>query len=464
MNSMQALISKWNQESMPVFARTSKLIMNMSLEDNGSLTDITWHILKDSALTAKVLKLANSVLFNRNQGRVTTVSRAVLKLGLKSVRSMCISSALIDNLIKGPRKNKIVREMVKSFHAAVQARGIATARGDHSVEEVFIASLLYRIGHIAFWSSGGGLADKLEVAIKSQPTVPQEKVEKAVLGFSLQEITFALVKEWGLGQLLESSLSRTTKTSQSATVLLSQALASGVETGWESSSLEQAVEATSRFLKIDVPDVMKLIKSSTEEAIQSSKDYGLGNFMDLINSAGISGEADATAAPLASGFDALLQLEILSELNALIKDKQFNLNLYLVSLVEGISRGIGLNRVLLSIITSKGKKLDGRYGIGWAQDDIDRFSLSTKPVLPNLVTHLLQKREAVWVNARHNKLITEEMKCGLPSNFLAAPIVIKGKVIGAICADRSGERLDAKTFTCFDYFTSMSNAVLSSIL
>jgi len=464
-------IDKLNREDMPLFSRTVKDILEVSDEEHRPLSDLSLVILKDSALTAKVLKIANGVLYSPEFRKTTTISRAVMQLGYKVIRNICITSLLIEKFTSGSQKEKVITEMVKSFHAAVQARSLALTRGDPSVEEVFIAALLYRIGPIAFWSLGGDAVGSLSEALEKRPDESPKLVEKQVLGFSLQDLTFGLVKEWGLGDLLETSLSKLDLNRRTVNVLLGHALADGVDSGWNSETMEKAISQTSKYLNRPHDETIKLIKENMQAAIESAKDYGLGTFVKFIpGDLEPVQEATVEEQQPTDQFDAMVQLEILSELNSLVKDPEFNLNLYMTSLIEGISRGIGLQRVLLSILSTDKKHLLGRFGIGWEQDEIDRFRVSVKSSYPNVFSYILQEKTPMWVNGKKTKIIqhlTEEVKMGMGTQyFFTAPIVVKGSVIGVICADcgKNHELLSPRKFTCFEYMINTSNDVLSVLL
>ena len=67
----------------------------------------------------------------------------------------------------------------------------------------------------------------------------------------------------------------------------------------------------------------------------------------------------------------------MSELSALTREKQVNLNLFLSTLIEGIYRGVGMDRVIFAITSPDRKLLVGRYALGWEQSGIERFQLAT---------------------------------------------------------------------------------------
>ena len=71
------------REDMPLFSRTVQQVAGMANKENYSFSELTWSILEDPASTSRVLKLANSMYYNPYSKRITTVSRAVMRLGTR---------------------------------------------------------------------------------------------------------------------------------------------------------------------------------------------------------------------------------------------------------------------------------------------------------------------------------------------------------------------------------------------
>ena len=118
-------VSRLALEDMPLFSRTVQHVAGMANRDNSSFSELAWSILEDPALTSRVLKLANSMYYNPYFKRITTVSRAVMRLGTNAIKEICLAISLIESVLSGLRKEKVAVEVARSFHAAVQARKMA---------------------------------------------------------------------------------------------------------------------------------------------------------------------------------------------------------------------------------------------------------------------------------------------------------------------------------------------------
>ncbi len=119
-------------------------------KSNYSTESLARIILKDPALTSRILKLANSSFYQRFS-RTTTVQQAVQVLGISTVKCMALSSSVFN----ADRFSKAAYVNTKHLFAdnltvAVAAEKIAKAAGVKASDEVFIAGLLHDVGVLYF--------------------------------------------------------------------------------------------------------------------------------------------------------------------------------------------------------------------------------------------------------------------------------------------------------------------------
>ena len=81
---------------LPVFSATVNRIQQISTSDEGDAMALAVAIMKDASLAAKVLKVANSSAYNRNNKNISVVSRAVVIIGFNSIKDICITLKLIE--------------------------------------------------------------------------------------------------------------------------------------------------------------------------------------------------------------------------------------------------------------------------------------------------------------------------------------------------------------------------------
>jgi HD-like signal output (HDOD) protein len=103
----------------------------------------------DSALSAKVLRIANSPLYAKFR-KTETLRQALTVLGLNAALSICLSFSLAKAL-RGTQKSAVDPTLYwqRSVLAALSARSIGEELKSPLVEELFMAGLLQDIGILA---------------------------------------------------------------------------------------------------------------------------------------------------------------------------------------------------------------------------------------------------------------------------------------------------------------------------
>ena len=162
---LNAWLDRIRDQELPIFGKTAERIRDLTDSEKSAVSELADAILCDQGMTAKLLRIANSVIFNTSGTQVTTVSRAIVMLGFDMVRQIALSVAFVDAFLRGRVRERVQREMARAFHAAVQARWLAARRHDAQPEEVFIAALLYRFGDLAFWCFAGTTGDEITTAV-----------------------------------------------------------------------------------------------------------------------------------------------------------------------------------------------------------------------------------------------------------------------------------------------------------
>ena len=166
MNSTQAWVTYLSKVELPVLANTLRRIDELTDNRNSTVNELANVILNDAQLTSQVLRLSNTVFYNQTRTQVSTVSRAITLIGFDAVKSMAISSLIVDTLLQRNDRPHLLRCLARAIHAAVQARCLMPKRSETALEEVFIGALLMNIGELAFWSCETEQATELEERLR----------------------------------------------------------------------------------------------------------------------------------------------------------------------------------------------------------------------------------------------------------------------------------------------------------
>jgi hypothetical protein len=376
---------------------------------------------------------------------------------------------------KSTQKTRVAELMARSFHAAIHARAFAEKRRDPSPEEVFIATLLSTIGDLAFWSVKSDIAVNLNEALQ-RPGYTRARAEREVLGFELKDLSLGLTRKWNLGKLLENVLEHKGDADpRVSNVEFGNELAAHAEKGWETPETKQLLGRVAEALYIPLQDATKMTHENASQAAKTAQYFGIGNAAELIPLPASQRKLDRVVAvtreddhkPTFAEPDPMLQLTILRDLSGMM-DGQHDINLLLEMVLEGISRGIGMDRALFAMLNPERNKLRARYALGWGDDVRDRFIFEISPLKANIFSHVLDAREPLWVgqvnDVRLKSLVTAQV-IELTGNapFFVMPIEINGRSIGLFYADRmtSGRPLDEDSFMAFRHFCQQANLALT---
>lgn len=182
------------------FPTISKYVIeiNQKLSDSciqSSASELANIILKDYALTNKLLKLVNSAFYGFVGGRVTTITRAVVLLGYDNVRLAAISLVLFEHF-KGKSSMRDLKDAtIGSFWCGLLAKEIAKMQYMIDPEEAFICALLHRLGKLLAIYHMPDEYREIKYRV-SQQGEKELKAVKQVLGVSYMALGMAVAKQW----------------------------------------------------------------------------------------------------------------------------------------------------------------------------------------------------------------------------------------------------------------------------
>ncbi|MHC1726413.1 MAG: HDOD domain-containing protein [Syntrophobacteraceae bacterium] len=467
-------VQRLTHEDMPLFTRTVHCVAGLASEEDSSFSELTWAILQDPTLTAAILKLSNSMYYNPYFKRINTISRAVMRLGFDLIKGMCLSIALVETVLSSLHRERVAIEIARAFHAASQAKNLALRCNVSLPEEVFIAALLSRIGQIAFWCFAGEYGEKLECALKT--SVREEDAEIEVLGFKLERLTLELCREWKLSELLDSVFrNKMVMDKRTQCISLGYCIAQAAEKGWNSSQIRKETSKVSDLLKISEDEASEIMHDSARIAAEITVTYGAKSSSRLIP---IPEEelvqALAKIPEVKREYpkpDHQVQLASLRDLSALANSKKGDASMVLSILLEGIYRGIGMDRVLFALLTPDRQRLIGKFGLGWDNEkNFSGFQVGANPAKPNIFSYIIKNQKPMWVTDDPGNeilsMLTKEISDYLGGGpFLIMPVCITGKPIGVVYADRnlSGRDLDEESSDSFEFMGQQANMCLTAL-
>jgi putative nucleotidyltransferase with HDIG domain len=130
---------------LPIMPAAAAEVLVACRDEKAGVERIVQLVTRDPALTAHVLRVANSATYAASQP-VTSPQAAISRVGLTTVTQIALAACVRDNVFQADRYRHLLAPVwPHSVMTAGWAREIATMK-DHDVDGAFLAGLLHDVG------------------------------------------------------------------------------------------------------------------------------------------------------------------------------------------------------------------------------------------------------------------------------------------------------------------------------
>ena len=489
-NALDILLRRMRTESdFPALSEAIGAINRIAASDREGVNELSNNILKDFALTNKLLKLANVAFYNRvGGGAISTISRAVVILGFDAVRSIALSLILFDNLENKAHAQQLKEEFVKVLYAGMLAREMAGKAQVKDVEEAFIGAMLHNLGRMLAMFYFPAETEAARQLVQAGG-MSDAKASTQMLGVSFETLGIGIARSWRFPDQLVQSMKRLPdgkikKGASNADRLralagFSNELCEVILDTPDADRGKALARLTARFSD-SVPVTEEQLTGVMEKSMQDIAQFALAVNVNLKHSAFArqaskwAGMAAPEAAPAPDDAQAALDASVLHEHAAILDaepdaggnkphrsseeiqsiltsglqdvsnsliDDTISINDILRMILEAMYTGMGFRHVVLCIKDGRHNTMCGKFGFG---DDVQglikafNFPLAGQPdvflvALQNnadiLITDIDDAKIATRIPAWYRQHVPAH-------TFVLFPVIVKGKPIGLIYADR----------------------------
>ena len=194
--TIEQIVSKTSD--LPTIPAAAVKVMRETQSSNSSAASVAKIIVTDQALSARVLRLANSAFYGLSR-KIVDLPEAVVVLGMKNVKNLALVAGTypwmqrpVTGYCLGPE------EMWRhAFGTAVASQIIARVSRKASEDVTFTAGLLHDIGKVALsvW-----IENKMGAILlySGREQIPFDEAERRVLGYDHCQVGFHLATNWNL--------------------------------------------------------------------------------------------------------------------------------------------------------------------------------------------------------------------------------------------------------------------------
>lgn len=456
-----------------VLSTLIKELDQVTASDESSGAQLAEVILKDVSLTANIIRVANAVTFNPSNIAVTTVSRAVINIGFKNIRSICLSIKVLEAVLKDSPSPLLVAMLARSLHGANQAKALCEKLNNTEQEEVFVASLLSRLAELLVLGCHESEVRLLKREIEPSSSIEEKnRCAEKFLGVSLTRLAKTLTKQWRIEGLINDVLAGSGEEDPRVqAVILGDEISRVALLGWDSAEFKEVAQRVAEFKNIGEAEAMFALKKTADETAETVASFGKKVLVEHIpTSTQAAKELEKKYDNETEGLqpNTAIELEALERLDKLLAG-DFNINEVFKLCLQGLHKGIGLERVALAIFDKEHQRVVVKYASGqstekWREKFVVRYERSRSGFLFNL----FERDQAAWIGNSDYQHITQFISpeyLGITGQkrFFISPLATGRKRIGFIYADmgQTSRELNTSYFEGFHRFLDKSKEALT---
>ena len=467
-----------HKSDFPALSDSVAAINKLTTSDKESISNLSNTILRDFALTNKILRIVNAAHYRQSGGgQISTVSRAVVVLGFDAIRNIAITVLLFEHMQDKANVKDLREAFLRANLAAMIGRDTSKMCLPRAGEEAFICSLFQSLGELLALFYFPEEVEQVR-RLMAQKEVSIHHASAQVLGLSFEELGIGIARTWGFPHGIVNSMrslpSGPIKKPGTHEESLRVVAGFGNEMCHVIASTEPAernkaiASLNSRFgvgLQMTAQQTRDIIAKTADELADVAAvlhvnlrqspfasrlrgwvggDGGKENDADIgATTAALpelmleAGERD-TAIP--EDAQAILAAGIQDISNSLIDDVPLNDILRII--LETIYRAMGFEHVLLCLRDAKSNAMVGRFGFGPDATALARHLRFTLMATPDVFHVALSKGVDVIIDDIDDPKISERVpdwhRQHLPGHtFVLLPLSIKSVPVAMIYCSKS---------------------------
>jgi len=328
---------------------------------NADLTvgEMATSVLSDFSLSQKVIRLANSAMYRSFGGEVTTVSRAILVLGVEAISHLTLGIQLLDYFHGvAPKRPQAAKALQRALVAGEITRALSQAHGINEGEEAVVCTLMHHMSRLLLVFYFPEEWERVEAMCAAHPMTENEAAQE-VLGISLEDIAEAAAQKWRLPGLIANAMKPRTLTPD--TVLETHA-------DWLAAIAHVSSEAAVTLVREGSPEsVSALLTSHAKMLGLNHADVSVAvSQAEVLNTSIVASEAAAPADGASPGPQPVNVLDRLRQGLAEVRREGAGLSVSQLApmVLESSMRALDFSRCFLMMLNPKTRHFHARLGFG----------------------------------------------------------------------------------------------------
>lgn len=196
-----------HKTDFPALSDSVLRIQRVAASETANISVLSEEILRDVALTNKLLRMVNSAYFSSAAGgSINTVSRAVSLVGFAGIRNMALSVLLLEHMQDKAHAAHLREEFVRALMAGTMAAELVPWQRES--EQAFLGSMFQNLGRLLteYYFPEEALQIRKMLPDPFAPHAQREAAALRVLGIGLNDLGTGVARAWGLPDSLQHAM------------------------------------------------------------------------------------------------------------------------------------------------------------------------------------------------------------------------------------------------------------------
>ena len=212
--TLEFLLRRMRHKSdFPALSDAVVRIQRVTQSEDASIAGVTDEIVRDVALTNKLLRLVNTAHFrNAGAGTIASVSRAVSLVGLAGIRTMALSLVLLEHMQDKAHVAHLKEMFLMAMMTGTLCDELTPLAKAH--DEPFLAGMMSQLGRMLtefyFPEEAALIRRRVEPSWQrgEWSQAIEDRAVSEVLGLSYEQLGVGVTKVWGLPDSLRRAITR----------------------------------------------------------------------------------------------------------------------------------------------------------------------------------------------------------------------------------------------------------------
>lgn len=448
---MRAILDR---PDFPAFSQHIYELLRKTGDEEGSLRHVTNVILKDYAVSLKILRTANSPFYNRSGKPILSITHAVALLGLETIGNLAGSMLLFEHFHH--RSPGLKQLMLLSLLTANHVREMGARLAYPRLEEAYLCGMFRNLGEVLvacyFPREYAGILRELE-----QNKLAERHAVRKVIGCTYEHLGRAAARHWHMPEPVSASMdeaetppTRIPETEREMLTCLTgfgQALTAAIYRAEPRGArarfrlVEEKYGPLLAFTPKDLREVADRAVAETRDVFTSLHipldDLRLRKQVEAATAVAVEPYPEA---PAGLDGDGTLLERLAEEVSATIESHpDFDLNAVLLMVLEAVLRGGPFDRVVFALVNPEQQQVTGRLGLGpGAEELIDKFRFPLTARGGPIAATMLRKQD-LWVYGQRDGRFENSTFARVlaAESFAVLPVVVDGLAVGCLYAERA---------------------------